>query len=50
MAVGSMDQLVAALEQGYPQLLYLMGYATPDYLVLGDARITPRDLRDLLQN
>ena len=31
-AVGSMDKLEAALEEGYPRLLYWLGHATPEYL------------------
>ena len=48
--VGSMDELEPALEEGYPQLLYWLGHATPDYLTLGDERITPSDLRNLLRS
>ena len=49
-AVGSMDELEAALEEGYPRLLYWLGHATPDYLMLGDERIAPGDLRNLLRS
>jgi hypothetical protein len=49
-AVGSMEELEAALEEGYPRLLYWLGHATPEYLQLGDERIAPGDLRDLLRS
>ena len=49
-AVGSMDELEAALEEGYPRLLYWLGHATPEYLLLGDERIAPGDLRNLLRS
>ena len=49
-AVGSMDELEAALEEGYPRLLYWLGHATPEYLKLGDERIAPGDLRNLLRS
>jgi tetratricopeptide (TPR) repeat protein len=49
-AVGSMDELEAALEEGYPRLLYWLGHATPEYLMLGDERIAPADLRNLLRS
>ena len=49
-AVGSMDELEAALEEGYPRLLYWLGHATPEYLMLGDKRIAPGDLRNLLRS
>jgi hypothetical protein len=49
-AVGSMDELQAALEAGYPRLLYWLGHATPEYLMLGDERIAPGDLRNLLRS
>ena len=49
-AVGSMDELEAALEEGYPRLLYWLGHATPEYLQLGDERIAPGDLRNLLRS
>ena len=49
-AVGSLDELEAALEEGYPQLLYWLGHATPEYLMLGDKRIAPGDLRNLLRS
>ncbi|HEX8201953.1 MAG TPA: ATP-binding protein, partial [Isosphaeraceae bacterium] len=48
-AVGSMDELEAALEEGHPRLLYWLGHATPEYLQLGDERIAPADLRNLLR-
>ena len=48
--VGSMDELEAALEEGYPRLLYWLGHATPEYLQLGDERIAPSDLRNLLRS
>ncbi len=41
-AVGSMDELEAALEEGYPRLLYWLGHATPEYLMLGDTSGSPR--------
>ena len=47
--VGSLDNLEAALEAGYPRLLYWLGHAEPDYLLLGDERISPADLRNLLR-
>ena len=47
--VGSLDELEAALEAGYPRLLYWLGHAQPDYLMLGDERISPADLRNLLR-
>src|SRR5271157_611979 len=47
--VGSLDELEAALEAGYPRLLYWLGHARPDYLLLGDERISPADLRNLLR-
>ena len=47
--VGSLDELEAALEAGYPRLLYWLGHAQPDYLLLGDERISPADLRNLLR-
>jgi hypothetical protein len=50
MAVGSIDELEAALEKGYPRLLYWLGHATPEYLQLGDERIAPGDLRNLLRS
>jgi hypothetical protein len=31
-AAGSMEELEAALEEGYPRLLYWLGHATPEYL------------------
>ena len=40
-AVGSLDELEAALEEGYPRLLYWLGHATPEYLMLGDKRDRP---------
>src|SRR5271166_4901778 len=49
-AVGSLDELEAALEEGYPRLLYWLGHATPEYLMLGDERIAPGDLRNLLRS
>ena len=49
-AVGSMDELEATLEQGFPRLLYWLGHATPEYLMLGDQRIAPGDLRNLLRS
>ena len=49
-AVGSLDELEAALEEGYPRLLYWLGHATPEYLMLGDKRIAPGDLRNLLRS
>ena len=45
-----MDELKEALEEGYPRLLYWLGHATPDYLLLGDERIAPGDLRNLLRS
>ena len=45
-----MDELEAALEEGYPRLLYWLGHATPEYLMLGDERIAPGDLRNLLRS
>ena len=48
--VGSLDELEAALEEGYPRLLYWLGHATPEYLMLGDKRIAPGDLRNLLRS
>jgi hypothetical protein len=47
--VGSLDELEAALEAGYPRLLYWLGHAQPDYLLLGDEHISPADLRNLLR-
>ena len=47
--VGSLDELEVALEAGYPRLLYWLGHAQPDYLLLGDERISPADLRNLLR-
>ena len=47
--VGSLNELEAALEAGYPRLLYWLGHAQPDYLLLGDERISPADLRHLLR-
>jgi hypothetical protein len=49
-AVGSMDELEVALEEGYPRLLYWLGHATPEYLQLGGERIAPGDLRNLLRS
>ncbi len=49
-AVGSLDELEAALEEGYPRLLYWLGHATPEHLMLGDERIAPGDLRNLLRS
>ena len=49
-AVGSLDELEAELEEGYPRLLYWLGHATPEYLMLGDKRIAPGDLRNLLRS
>jgi tetratricopeptide (TPR) repeat protein len=49
-AVGSLDELEVALEEGYPRLLYWLGHATPEYLMLGDERIAPSDLRNLLRS
>jgi formylglycine-generating enzyme required for sulfatase activity len=49
-AVGSLDELEAALEEGYPRLLYWLGHGTPEYLMLGDERIAPGDLRNLLRS
>ncbi len=49
-AVGSLDELEAALEEGYPRLLYWLGHATPEYLMLGGDRIAPGDLRNLLRS
>jgi hypothetical protein len=49
-AAGSMDELEAALEEGYPRLLYWLGHASPEYLQLGDERIGPADLRNLLRS
>ena len=49
--VASLAELEEALEEGYPQLLYYLGHATPDYLTLGDGeRITQSDLRNLLRS
>ncbi len=49
--VGSLAELEQALEEGYPQLLYYLGHATPDYLTLGDGeKITQSDLRNLLRS
>jgi hypothetical protein len=48
-AVGSIDELKAAMKEGYPDLLYWMGHATPEYMMLGDHRIAPVDLRNLLR-
>ena len=48
--VGTMNELEAALEEDYPQLLYWLGHATPEYLMLGDERIAPGDLRNLLRS
>ena len=45
-----MDELETALVEGYPRLLYWLGHATPDYLMLGDQRIAPSDLRNLLRS
>src|SRR5262249_48872505 len=47
--VGSLDELNAALEAGYPRLLYWLGHARPDYPLLGHERISPADPRDLLR-
>jgi WD40 repeat protein len=47
--VSSLDELEAALEAGYPSLLYWLGHAQPDHLLLGDERISPADLRNLLR-
>jgi hypothetical protein len=49
-AVGSLAELEVALEEGYPRLLYWLGHGTPEYLQLGDHRIAPRDLRNLLRS
>ena len=49
-SVGSMDELQTALEEGYPRLLYWLGHATPEYLMLGDERIAPSDLQNLLRS
>jgi tetratricopeptide (TPR) repeat protein len=49
--VGSLAELEEALEEGYPQLFYYLGHATPDYLTLGDGEsITQSDLRNLLRS
>lgn len=49
--VGSLAELEEALEEGYPQLLYYLGHATPDYLTLGEGEsITQSDLRNLLRS
>jgi tetratricopeptide (TPR) repeat protein len=46
----SLGELEAALEEGYPRLLYWLGHACPDYLQLGPERIAPSDLRNLLRS
>ena len=46
----SLEELEAALEEGYPRLLYWLGHACPDYLQLGPERIAPSDLRNLLRS
>ena len=46
----SLGELEAALEEGYPRLLYWLGHACPDYLQLGRERIAPSDLRNLLRS
>src|SRR5208337_1868860 len=49
--VGSLAELEEALEEGYPQLLYYLGHATPDYLTPGEGEsITQSDLRNLLRS
>jgi hypothetical protein len=49
--VGSMAELEQAMEEGYPQLFYYLGHATPDYLTLGNQEtVTPSDLRNLLRS
>jgi AAA ATPase domain len=49
--VGSMAELEQAMEEGYPQLFYYLGHATPDYLTLGNHEtVTPADLRNLLRS
>ncbi|HKI16959.1 MAG TPA: ATP-binding protein, partial [Isosphaeraceae bacterium] len=49
--VGSMAELEQAMEEGYPQLFYYLGHATPDYLTLGNHEtVTPSDLRNLLRS
>ena len=49
--VGSMAELEEAMEEGYPQLFYYLGHATPDYLTLGNHEtVTPSDLRNLLRS
>jgi hypothetical protein len=48
--VGSMAGLEAALKEGYPRLLYWLGRATPEFLMLGDERIAPGDLRYLFRS
>ena len=47
--VGSLDELEEELEEGRPQLMYWLGHATPEYLLLGDDQIEPLDLLNLLQ-
>jgi WD40 repeat protein len=48
--VGSLRELELALKAGYPRLLYWLGHATPDCLMLGDVRITPAHLRNTLRS
>ncbi len=46
----SLEELEVALEEGYPRLLYWLGHANPEYLQLGQERIAPSDLRNLLRS
>ena len=55
--VGSLRELKTALRADFPQLLYWLGHATPEYLQLGPAdhrepveKIFPSDLRNLLRD
>ncbi len=48
--IESCDDLEAALEQGYPRLLYWLGHASPDHLSLGKEQIVPDKLRSLLSS
>jgi hypothetical protein len=47
--VGSLAELEQELEEGRPQLMYWLGHAKPEYLLLGDDQIKPLDLLNLLQ-
>jgi WD40 repeat protein len=47
--VESRAGLEAALEEGRPDLLFFLCHATPEALELGDDRVSPADLAELLQ-